>query len=92
MLKVQSESDLVAGLNLEWEASRDTAEGGLDHEENANHVANYVPKENYPMPPNTWCSSKETAETVHKTYQKDTEETIVLKSIGGVMSTMCSPV
>lgn len=50
---MQSESDLLAGLNLEQEASRDTAERGLHREENANHVANYVPKENYPMSPNT---------------------------------------
>ena len=91
MLKVWSESDRLAGLNAEQEATRGTAEKGLRYEENANHVANYVPKESYCMSPNTWSSSKETAEVMHRRYQKDAEQTTVPRSVGTMMSRVCMP-
>lgn len=92
MLKGQSESDLLPGLNQEPEASRETAGKGLRHEEDANCVANYVSEQNYHTSPNTSRSSKETAETVHKRYQKGAEESAVLNSVGSMTSTVCVPV
>lgn len=65
MLKGQSESDLLDGLNQEEQASREPAGKGLHHDEDANCINNYVSKQNY-QKSNTSRSSKETAETVHK--------------------------
>lgn len=90
-VKGRSESDPLAGLNPQREASRDTAEKGLHPEENANRGTNYVPKGNYRMSPKAWSSSTETAETVHKRYQKDSEETVALKGVSTMPSTACTP-
>lgn len=84
----KSERDLLAGLNQEQEAFRDS----LYHEEDASCVSNYVSKQNYHTSPNTSRSSKETAETVHKGSQKGTEETAVLCCVCSMTSTVCVPV
>lgn len=70
MLQGQSESYLLAGLNQEQEASRETAGKGLHHVEDANCVTNCVSKQNYHTSPNTSRSSKETARAMHKRYHR----------------------